>query len=35
MAGVQNHLIELLPRAGRRTLLAICEPVDLVLSDAN
>jgi hypothetical protein len=33
MAGVQNHLIELLPRAARRTLLAICEPVDLVLSD--
>jgi len=33
MAGIQNHLIELLPRAGRRTLLAICEPVDLVLSD--
>jgi len=33
MAGIQNHLIELLPRAGRRTLLAACEPVDLVLSD--
>jgi CRP-like cAMP-binding protein len=33
MAGVQNHLIELLPRAGRRTLLALCEPVDLVLSE--
>ncbi|MDP9008156.1 MAG: Crp/Fnr family transcriptional regulator [Pseudomonadota bacterium] len=33
MAGVQNHLIELLPRADRRTLLALCEPVDLVLSD--
>ena len=33
MAGVQNHLIELLPRAARRTLLAICEPVELVLSD--
>jgi CRP-like cAMP-binding protein len=33
MAGIQNHLIELLPRAGRRALLAICEPVELVLSD--
>jgi len=33
MAEVQNHLIELLPRADRRTLLALCEPVDLVLSD--
>jgi CRP-like cAMP-binding protein len=33
MAGVQNHLIELLPRAGRKALLAICEPVELVLSD--
>src|SRR5258708_3273427 len=33
MAGAQNHLIELLPRAARRTLLAICEPVELVLSD--
>jgi CRP-like cAMP-binding protein len=33
MAGVQNHLVELLPRADRRTLLAICEPVDLVLSE--
>jgi len=33
MAGVHNHLIELLPRAGRRTLLALCEPVDLVLSE--
>jgi CRP-like cAMP-binding protein len=33
MAGIQNHLIELLPRAARRTLLALCEPVDLVLSD--
>ncbi len=33
MAGIQNHLIELLPRAGRRTLLAICEPVELTLSD--
>src|ERR1700690_1512112 len=33
MAGVQNHLIELLPRAGRRSLLALCEPLDLVLSE--
>jgi hypothetical protein len=33
MAAVQNHLIDKLPRAGRRALLAICEPVDLVLSD--
>jgi CRP-like cAMP-binding protein len=33
MAGFQNHLIELLPKAGRRALLALCEPVDLVLSD--
>jgi CRP-like cAMP-binding protein len=33
MAAVQNHLIEMLPRAARRSLLAICESVDLVLSD--
>jgi CRP-like cAMP-binding protein len=33
MAGVQNLLIESLPRAGRKALLAICEPVELVLSD--
>jgi CRP-like cAMP-binding protein len=33
MAAIQNHLIELLPRAARRTLLAICEPVELELSD--
>jgi CRP-like cAMP-binding protein len=33
MAGVQNQLIESLPRAGRKALLAICEPVELVLSD--
>jgi CRP-like cAMP-binding protein len=33
MGAVQNHLIELLPRAGRRSLLALCEPVDLVLSE--
>jgi CRP-like cAMP-binding protein len=29
----QNHLIESLPRAQRRALLALCTPVDLVLSD--
>lgn len=34
MPSIQNHLIELLPQAARRALLAICEPVDLVLSDA-
>ena len=28
----RNHLIELLPRAERQRLLAICEPVELVLS---
>jgi CRP-like cAMP-binding protein len=33
MAAGENHLIELLPRADRRRLLAICEPVDLVLSE--
>jgi CRP-like cAMP-binding protein len=33
MAGVENRLIELLPRKERRNLLAICEPVALVLSD--
>jgi CRP-like cAMP-binding protein len=33
MAAIQNHLIELLPRAARRTLLAVCEPVDLTLSN--
>ena len=32
MAGAENHLIEMLPRKDRRQLLAICEPVDLVLS---
>jgi hypothetical protein len=32
MASVENHLIELLPRADRRRLLAVCETVDLVLS---
>jgi CRP-like cAMP-binding protein len=33
MAGPENHLIELLPPKDRRRLLAICEPVDLVLSE--
>jgi CRP-like cAMP-binding protein len=33
MAGAQNNLIEMLPRGSRRALLAICKPVDLVLSD--
>ena len=33
MAGVENRLIELLPRKERRNLLAICEPVALALSD--
>jgi len=29
----ENHLIELLPRTDRARLLAICEPVQLVLSE--
>jgi CRP-like cAMP-binding protein len=29
----QNHLIELLPRPDRLRLIAVCEPVQLVLSD--
>ena len=33
MATVQNHLIELLPRKERLRLLAICQPVQLVLSE--
>jgi CRP-like cAMP-binding protein len=33
MAVSQNHLIAMLPRAGRRTLLGICEPVELALSE--
>ena len=32
LAPLQNHLIELLPRAAQRRVLALCEPVDLVLS---
>jgi CRP-like cAMP-binding protein len=33
MAAAENHLIELLPRKERRRLLAICKPVDLVISE--
>lgn len=33
MASVENHLIERLPRAERARLLALCEPVELVLAD--
>ncbi|HEY6514068.1 MAG TPA: Crp/Fnr family transcriptional regulator [Burkholderiaceae bacterium] len=33
MAAVENHLIEMLPRADRQRLLAICEPFPLVLAD--
>ena len=32
LASAQNHLIELLPRATAQRLLALCEPVQLVLS---
>src|SRR5580700_8442158 len=32
-AAAENHLIDLLPRADRRRLLAICETVELSLSD--
>lgn len=30
MATIENHLIELLPRNDRRSLLALCEPIQLV-----
>jgi CRP-like cAMP-binding protein len=33
MSAAENHLIELLPRQHRHSLLAICEPVDLSLSE--
>jgi CRP-like cAMP-binding protein len=33
MSAAQNHLIEMLPRNDRRHLLAICEPVELALSE--
>lgn len=33
MPHTENHLIALLPRQDRKRLLAICEPVELVLSE--
>lgn len=33
LADIQNHLIELLPSADRKRLLALCEPVQLALAD--
>ena len=33
MATVENHLIEVLPLKDKRRLLALCEPVELVLSE--
>jgi CRP-like cAMP-binding protein len=33
LSTAQNHLIELLPRKARLGLLAICEPVDLVMEE--
>jgi len=33
LAPVENHLIELLPRKDRLRLLAVCEPVELVLAE--
>jgi CRP-like cAMP-binding protein len=33
LATVENHLIELLPRNDRRRLLALCEPIQLVLAE--
>jgi CRP-like cAMP-binding protein len=33
LAAVQNHLIERLPRKDRASLLAVCEPVELVLAE--
>jgi CRP-like cAMP-binding protein len=33
MNAAENHLIELLPASDRARLLAICEPVELVLSE--
>jgi CRP-like cAMP-binding protein len=32
LARAENHLIELLPRKDRRNFLAVCEPVELVMS---
>ena len=33
VTNVENHLIESLPRKDRASLLKVCEPVELVLSD--
>jgi CRP-like cAMP-binding protein len=33
LSTAQNHLIELLPRNARSRLLAICEPVELVMTE--
>lgn len=33
MATIENHLIERLPRQDRLRLLALCEPVELVLAE--
>ena len=33
MASADNHLIELLPRKERTRLMALCEPVELVLAE--
>ncbi|PNG58910.1 MULTISPECIES: Crp/Fnr family transcriptional regulator [unclassified Variovorax] len=33
MATVENHLIELLPRDDRRSLLALCEPIQLKMAE--
>ena len=33
LADAQNHLIELLPGADRKRLLALCEPIRLALAD--
>ncbi len=33
MSAVENHLIDRLPRADRTRLLAVCEPVELTLSE--
>ena len=33
MPAAENHLIELLPRKDRLRLLAVCEPVELMLRD--
>ncbi len=33
MSAIENHLIDLLPRKDRARLLAICEPVHLVLGE--